>query len=147
MGAENQIVIGGERERLAITVLSRMHPDSTDYWDGNWLVSPIDVAVGGFSGRVHAALRAEELRTFRKGLEKLYETLAGEAGLESMEDWIGLTCVGDGLGHVEVTGYVRDEPGIGNRLTFHLSIDQTFLPGIIASLRGVEAAYPVLGKR
>lgn len=123
-----------------------MHPRSTDYWDGNWLVAPIDISVGGFTGRAGAGLRAEELRSFRQGLEELYERLSGEARLESMEAWIGLTCVGDGLGHIDVTGYVRDKPGIGNELSFHLSIDQTFLPAIISSLREIEAAYPVIGK-
>lgn len=140
------MVVGAEGERVTITVLGRMHPGSTDYWDGNWLVSPIDVSVGGFSGRVAAGLRIEELRTFRGELENLHETLVGEARLKSMEGWIGLTCLGDGRGHVEVTGYVRDEPGIGNELRFHLTIDQTFLPGIIAELHGVERAFPVLGK-
>ena len=141
------IVFGSEvGEHVAIDVTRREFPESTDYWDGNWLVSPIDVFVGGFSGHVDAGLRAEELRGFRNSLEQLYETLTGEAVLESMEDWVRLTFVGDGIGHIAVSGYVRDEPGISNELHFHLAIDQTFLPGIIASLSGVEAGYPVLGK-
>ncbi len=141
------IVVGGsERERVAIRVLGRMHPGATDYWDGNWLLSPIEVAVGGFVGRAQAGLRTEELRSFREGLEKLYKTLEGEARLDSMEEWLSLDCRGDGLGHVEVRGSVRDEPGVGNELTFRLSLDQTFLPPIITSLSGVEAVYPVLGR-
>lgn len=145
-GPANQIVVGAENGRFIISVLGRMHPDTTDYWDGNWLVSHIAVSVGGFSGRVRAGLRADELRRFRQELDTLYEKLVGSARLESMEDWLGLVFVADGLGHVAVTGWVKDEPGIGNELTFRLSVDQTHLPGILHSLRQVEAAYPVLGK-
>ena len=91
-------MIGGrEREQVTIQVLGRMHPEQCDYLDGNWLISPIEVSVGGFEGRVQACLRAEELRSFRQGLETLYETLEGEARLHSLEDWISLVCRGDGL--------------------------------------------------
>ena len=145
--ANGPVVIGGsERERVSIHVLGRMHPGASDYWDGNWLVSPIEVAVGGFTGRIGAGLRTEELRTFREGLEVLYEALEGEARLDSMEDWLSLTCRGTGLGHVDVAGSARDEPGVGNELNFHFSIDQTYLPSIIDSLKDLEDTFPVLGR-
>ena len=143
----NTIVVGGsERERLTIEVSGRMHFGASDYWDGNLLISPIEVVVGGFTGRVAAGLRAEELRAFRGGLENLYASLEGEARLDSMEDWLLLGCRGDGRGHVEISGSICDAPGVGNRLSFSLSLDQTFLPEIIWSLQEAERAYPVLGR-
>ena len=131
---------------LRIRVVGRMHPGATDFWDGNWLVSPIDLVVGGFTGRAAAGLRSEELLRLREGLEMLYESLEGEATLESMEDWLHLTCRGDGRGHVEVLGTLVDQPGVGNKLTFSLQTDQSFLPELIASLRKVESSYPVMGR-
>ena len=93
----NRVVIGGrDREQVTIRVLGRMHQGAVDYSDGNWLISPIQVSVGDFTGWVQAGLRAEELRTFRQELETLYETLEGEARLHSLEDWISLVCKGDG---------------------------------------------------
>lgn len=55
------------------------------------------------------ALRSEELLRLREGLELVYESLEGEATLESMEDWLHLTCRGDGRGHVEVSGTLVDQ--------------------------------------
>jgi hypothetical protein len=76
----------------------------------------------------------------------LYESLAGEAALESMEQWLTLRVVVDRLGHVAVLGEVRDHPGSGNTLTFFVDgLDQTHLPPILAALRDVEVAFPVVG--
>src|SRR6184192_855386 len=73
-----------------LRVLGRMHPGCDDYWDGNWLVSPITARVGGFTAQIGASLRVEELQAFRLGLQRLYERLHGEAVLCSMEDWVNL---------------------------------------------------------
>jgi hypothetical protein len=135
-----------EREGLTIHVLGRMHPAATDYWDGNWLLAPIDIAVGAYSGRVDAGLRVDELARFRTELEALYQTLDGDAHLSSIEGWVDMTASGDGLGHVTVAGSTRDRPGVGNQLFFRLEVDQTFLPPIIEALLAVERALPVLGR-
>jgi hypothetical protein len=144
--APEPVVIGSDTEGLTIRIVSRMHPGADDYWDGNWLVSPVEVRVGGFTGRVAAGLRAEELARLREGLEALYASLEGEARLESLEDWVTLTCRGDGKGHVDVRGTVVDRPGVGNTLEFRLALDQTQLPPIIDQLRAVEHTFPVLGQ-
>ena len=121
-----------------------MHPGSDDYWDGNWLTSPVTLTVGAFTAKISAGLRAEELVGFRHGLDVLYESLQGEAVLDSLEDWLHLRAVGDGYGHVKIAGEVTDSPGTGNRLAFELRLDQTFLPAIIDALRTIEEHYPVL---
>ena len=141
------VVIGGSaREQLEITVLGRMHPGTTDYWDGNWLLSPIHLSVGGFEATVGAAgLRAEELRGLRQGLVRLYETLKGRAELQSMEGWLDLIWQGDELGHITLGGTISDRPGSSNTLSFELELDQTYLPGIIASLDQIDAQFPILG--
>lgn len=134
-------------DHLTITVLGRMHPEQDDFWDGNWLISPITVAVGGFTGSVAAGLRIDELAAFRRGLEKLHADLDGEARLDSMETWIHLSATADDRGHITVKGDVMDRPGIGNTLSFELELDQSYLPDIIAALASIEQRYPVLGQR
>ena len=57
---------------------------------------------------------------FRTELEPLYDSLTGEAHLDSLEGWINLTA-----------------PAVG----------QTFLPGIIAELAAIESAFPALGRK
>lgn len=140
------VTIGGEGDdSITITILGRMHPGATDYWDGNWLLSPTTISVGDFTGRIGGGLRCDELQQFRVELESLNATLSGAAQLSSMEGWVDVRMIGDGLGHVAVSGSLMDEPGVGNRLEFTFDIDQTFLPGIIKSLVDVAQSFPVLG--
>ena len=123
-----------------------MLPQSTDYWDGNWLESDIVVDVGAFHGKIAAALRIDELQRFRKELEVVYLMVAGAAHLESLEDWITLDVRVDAFGHLSVDGQIQDQPGLGNRLLFHIGeLDQTDLPPVIEGLTAIEAAYPILG--
>ena len=62
---------------LSIWAISREFPQSDDYWDGNWLVSPITVRVKDFAAKVAAGLRAEEIRRFRLELEQLEQAVDG----------------------------------------------------------------------
>ena len=134
-------------EHLSITVLGREHPGAEDYWDGNWVVSTISVAVGGFTGCVRASLRMDEIHRFNKALKSLNQNLFGAAVLDSMEHWITLRVKAESRGRIEVTGELRDASGDGNVLTFEMAeVDQTYLGGWISSLDDVETAFPVIGR-
>jgi hypothetical protein len=122
-----------------------MHPGATDHWDGNWLLTPVEVQVGDFRGQISSALRTSELAAFRSQLVTLYETLKGEAKLDSIEDWLTMTLEGDGAGHVSVSGAIRDQPGVGNTLQFTFSLDQTYLPSILDQLEEIDREFPILG--
>jgi hypothetical protein len=138
--------IGAVGCRVDVYVRGRMLPQSTDYWDGNWLESDIVVDVGAFHGKIAAALRIDELQRFRRELEVVYLTVAGRAHLASLEEWITLDVKVDAFGHVGVDGQIQDQPGTGNRLLFHIAeLDQTDLPPVIEGLTAIEAAYPILG--
>jgi hypothetical protein len=134
-------------EHLSIAVLGREHAGADDYWDGNWVISTISVAVGGFTGRVRASLRTDEIHRFNEGLRFLNQNLFGAAVLESMEHWISLTVKAGSRGRIEISGELRDEAGSGNVLSFELAeVDQTYLAGWISSLDDIEKAYPVIGR-
>jgi hypothetical protein len=142
------VTIGSKTgDRLVITVLGRMHLGATDFWDGNWLFSPVDVTAGGFTARVPAGLRAEELRAFREELAKAYDDFGGVARLKSMEEWLDLTVTVAKSGKVEVEGLAVDGHGTGNKLSFRIGdLEQSELPGIVDALSAIEAAYPVVGR-
>jgi hypothetical protein len=75
-----QILIGDSKgDHISIRVIGRMHAGASDHWDGNWLITPVDVVAGGFPGSVGASLRAEELRAFREALAELNSALRGNA--------------------------------------------------------------------
>jgi hypothetical protein len=135
-------------DHVLINVLGRLHPGAVDSSDGNWLMTPIEISVGAFKAEIGASLRAEELRAFRLALESLAAALEGEAVLESMETWITLRVSVDRLGRLEVVGEAADKPGSENHLAFRVSdLDQSDLSDMIASLRSVNDAFPVVGEQ
>ncbi|MEV1004381.1 hypothetical protein [Nonomuraea sp. NPDC050202] len=143
-----EIVVGRGRDsdHVLIQVRSRMHPGSTDFWDGNWLTSPIHVKVGGFTARINAGLRIDELHDFRVALEGVYAGTKGSATLSSMEDWIELTIECRPTGSLSISGALADEPGMGNTLHFVMEgLDQTDIPPLVDALVAVEERFPVLG--
>lgn len=135
-----------ESDHLSIRVLGRMHAGADDFWDGNWLVTPVEFVLGGFNGEVVAALRAEELHSFKDALEAVYASLEGEAVLESMETWLTVRVAIDRLGGLLIAGRIRDRLGSGNELTFKIDgLDQSDLPAVVEALDEVQSLFPVLG--
>lgn len=133
-------------DRVTISVLGRMHA-ATDYWDGNWLITPVEIHVGGFVGRLSAGLRADEIHQFRMDLQRIYRSLHGSARLSSMEDWLDLSITVTGSGQFEVKGVARDQPGAGNELHFQIAdLDQSHALILIDELLALEQLHPVIGR-
>ncbi len=134
-------------DHVSIRVLGRVHAGADDFWDGNWLMTPVEVVIGGFRGDVGASLRAEELQGFREALERIYGSLQGDAVLRSMEGWLLLRVTPDRSGKLMVAGQVTDRPGSGNELSFKINgLDQSYLPEIIEALAEAEVFFPVVGR-
>ncbi|NRQ31479.1 hypothetical protein HII36_06440 [Nonomuraea sp. NN258] len=132
---------------MAIQVVDRMHPGTTDFWDGNWLTSPIRVRVGGFVAKVDAGLRVDELRDFRVDLQRIHAEVQGRAVLSSMEHWVELIVECHPRGSLSVAGTISDHPSMRNTLRFEVEgLDQTDIPMIVDSLVAVEERFPVLGR-
>lgn len=144
---ENAFIISDSGNTLVIKPYRRTHPECTDYWDGNWVRTKIDLRVGCFQASVDADLRVDELASFRNQLDVIYNELKGEAQLTSLEHWIELRILGDGLGHFDVRGSLRDEPSFGNVLHFRLYFDQTSIPEMITNLDRIFESFPIFGRR
>ena len=138
-------VRGNEGDLIAITVLNREWQDCDDEWDGNWLNSKVELRLGGFRGKFSASLRSEELKSFLVALEVLSAELQGVAEFKTMEQQLSLKLEIDSCGRLAVSGRAEDRAGIGNRLTFEFESDQSYLPGVIESLRAVIDRFPVRG--
>lgn len=135
-----------DADHLAIAVTGRSHPECSDYWDGNWIRSILKVRAGGFTADITADLRTTEIHKFGEELAAMNDNLAGEAVLNTLEEWIAVSIQFRPNGHLDVTGEVMDEPGVGNRLVFELhNLDQTHLPSWLSQIREIESKYPVIG--
>jgi hypothetical protein len=144
-----EIVIGRSKQtdHVAIRVVGRMHPGTTDFWDGNWLPSPLFVRVGGFIAKIDAGLRVEELRDFRVDLQRVYAEVQGRAVLSSMEHWVELIVECHPTGSLSVEGTIADHPSMRNTLRFEVEgLDQTDIPAIVDALVAAEERFPVLGR-
>ncbi len=140
--------IGGEQaDYIALTVKGRERPDSTDFWDANWLACSVDLAVGVFRGCHDSSIRADELERFYRQVEELDERLIGVAELATMEGWLVVRLIGDGRGHIEVTCRLCDDPASGNTLECRLFLDQTCLPTLLRQLAIVMRTYPVVHRQ
>jgi hypothetical protein len=58
---------------------------------------------------------------------------------------LGIEVKGDVMGHFTAECEAIDQAGIGNRLSFTLSFDQTDIPAILRGLGSVVEEFPVLG--
>ena len=137
--------IGGqEAEYLEVKILSRSH-NARDYWDGNWLTVEINIAAGGFCGKFGAFLRADEIALFHQEMTRLYSFESKEAKFETMEGQLSIDIQGDQLGHFSAACEAMDDAGVGNRLCFTLSFDQSHIPEILKRLDSVVDEYSVVG--
>jgi len=133
MSLGDEIRIGGDTtEFVSIRRLSRNDPEE-------WFQTEIEVQCDGWCGKARASFMRGELTHFAEEIEVLHRKLQGEAILHPLEAPLTLSFVGDGKGHIEVTGTARNGRTSGTKLEFSLNIDQTFLPSIAEGLRAADS--------
>lgn len=103
----------------------------------------VEVKAGGFKGFFSASFLAGEIKAFHWDVAKLYESQTGQAKFRTLEEQLSIDLTSDGLGHIQMTGSAEDQPGVGNRLAFVFTFDQTQLQSLVQSLTKVLAVFPV----
>jgi hypothetical protein len=132
-----------EQQRIEVDVLGYERPASGNDWDDNLLAVAIHVRAGGFCGETSATVITSELNNFLLELRSLHASLSGLARFQTMDGRLSFGLAGDGKGHIEVRGEVKDEHGVGNRLHFKLRFDQSQLGTSIRELEQVTLQFPV----
>jgi hypothetical protein len=132
-----------KRETVALTVLNYERPPVGEFYDDNWLLCEVSVQVGAFSGKFQANFLTSELEELLQGLGTLHQELRGDYIFEPMEGQLVLRASCDNLGHIHITGEAMDQAGIGHRLTFGFSLDQTYLHATLRELSDVVRTFPV----
>lgn len=137
---EPDLSVGG----LRIWIHGRQFPDSTDYWDGNWL------RVTAYCIYPHSAVRIQndpcvrvsELAGLLAGCERLYLTLCGKAELQCMEPYLAIELAASPNGRIGLKLSVTPEH-LTETHEYEDEIDQSYLPPIINSCQAILAKYPV----
>jgi hypothetical protein len=136
---EPDLVIAG----LKIWIHGRQFPDSTDYWDGNWLrVTAYCNSPNAMVKTGGPIIHLGEISGLLKGCEQLYSSLNGEAGLDCMEQELNVKLRAESGGSIKTKISV-----ISNRLRdsheFTYDIDQSYLPAIISACSNILEKYPI----
>ena len=127
-------------------VHGREFPEAQDQWDGNWLNVTVHCGQSGASvWATGSILDSNGLVRFRDELERLHQTRSGEAVLESHEPNVRVRVASsDDAGHVQVRAEITPDH-LAQGHWFEFEIDQSDLPGTVAQLESVLAAFPVRG--
>jgi hypothetical protein len=137
--------IEGESSRMEISLLRRSYPDSTDYWDGNWVSSEINISIPGISVSVPFELRTDELIGFLDSLTKVKNGSGNEFEMRTLEDGLYIK------GEVELTGSIiwhcriTYPIGDGANLNFRFNSDLNQMESLIQQLKKELITYPVIG--
>ena len=141
METEPDLRLGG----LSIWVAGRQFPDSSDYWDGNWLVIQARMDAPGATVRCEGPiLMTSDVERFRNELAAASETLAGEATLAGLEPELAVKVKVQRLGQVALEVEITPEH-LTQHHRFTVDLDQSYLPAVITSCEAVLERFPVRG--
>jgi hypothetical protein len=121
-------------------------PDASDYWDGNWLTVRATMHVGQSSVITEGPiLMTTDFDRFRSELEKMHETLGGEASLSGYEPNLKVTLRASSLG--QISGEVEITPDqLSEFHRFDIGFDQSYLPPLITACEAIVERFPVIGE-
>jgi hypothetical protein len=136
---EPQLQIAG----LRVWVHGRQFPNAMDYWDGNWLRVTAYCLYPDSQVRTHGSiLHLGELVGLLRDCESLYNSVKGTAALKCIEPNLRVTLEAEWNGAIKVHIEITPEQ-LTERHSFDDSIDQTYLPGIIADCETILSVYPI----
>lgn len=136
----------GEETTIEIDVLYRNYPNSSDYWDGNWVTSKINIKIPGYFVNYDADLRTDELRDFANEIKLMSKLLKGKATLKNLDNYLQIECEMNKTGKIIWTAETCYPAGYGAVLKFEFVSDQSFLVDLIKELENISVAFPVIGK-
>lgn len=133
-------------EGFGLWVENYAYSDVEDYWDGNWVnVLACCEFPGGKVKASGALVHLSEIAAFAVQCKLLYEEKAPIACLPCMEPnlLIELRKI-DELGHIAASISLTPDH-LHQTHSFEFEIDQSYLPGIIASCDSIVSRFPIRG--
>jgi hypothetical protein len=135
-----------ELKGLQIWIHARQFPNEDDYWDGNWLnvtahCSTHEASVWT-SGPI---LHVPDLIRWLADLEVMNQRVSGAANLVSVEPELSVELSMNGLGHIRMKVEITPDH-MTQEHSFEFEFDQSYLEGVINSMRTVLKKYPLKGK-
>lgn len=131
---------------ISIFIVGRPYPDADHAFDRDAITCSATARMHGISARLaDGCIYGFGLLDFWQNIERLYETLSGEAVFDASD--LGLTLRLRALGHghiaLESQLHPHSSPETRWEMTLVDVMDQTFLPEIMGQCRTVLRQYPV----
>jgi len=114
-----------DRERISFRLFPPLADKDSEGYD--WIRAKASIKAGDFFGETDLMLTLADITQFRDQTVTLHRELKGCAEFTTIEGQVDFKIETDGLGHMEVNGSLRDDISFGNRLTFLIKFDQTYL--------------------
>ena len=143
---EHIIQIRGDGAFVMLDFHHRAYPEAQDYWDGNWVVTRIRAETQGFKVDFTDQVHLGDVVRFYEEVMKMHATLAGEATLAMIEEYLTVTGTLDARGGLHWSAMLAQPFRRDNRLQFTFRADQSYLPDLIQQLEGVLVAFGVRGR-
>ena len=143
---EHVIEIRGDGAFVTLDFHHRAYPEAQDYWDGNWVVTRIQAETQGFKADFTDQVHLGDVVRFYEEVMRMHATLAGEATLAMMEEYLTVTGTLDVRGGLDWSAMLAQPFRRDNRLQFTFRADQSYLPDLIQQLESVLAAFEVRGR-
>jgi hypothetical protein len=136
-----------DHEFIAIEIVARAASEfgPLDFWENNWLRCLVEVRAGGLRGNVECHLLTEDFVRLRDIVRDLHDWSENFLEFGTLEGWLTIAFTLDEKGGITLLGDLVDRPTDGNRLRFHLTLDQSYLPSILSDLDRAIKSYPVVG--
>ncbi len=131
----------GDSGKLEINILGRNHPDSLDFWDGNWLNSEVKIDVPGFNVFYETNLRLDDISRFYQALIKLKSGASKEAEFTTLEDGLYFHIALERNGSINCNGKASNN--LGNTLNFILDTDLATLDNFVGEIDAILKSYPL----
>ena len=137
-------IIKNDEALIKIDILGRAYPESTDYFDINWLIGNIYMKIPGYIVDFSTCIQTSELRAFYDGMKLMHDSLSGIAKLSTMESGVFIDAKIDKRGNIEFEVETQYPEGTGATLNFKFTSNQSYLYETLVGLRKIISEYQVL---
>lgn len=129
---------------LSICVDQYQYPDSTEYWDANWLSVRIHcIGQNATVNLSRSCVHVPELASWLESCVSLNEGHANEATLPTMEPYLQVT-ISHSRKFKGLVAIVKLSPdNVSQFHEFRFPIDQSHIPRLILDLRKTLSRFPI----
>lgn len=139
------MLIDGEFSNLEVNLIRRSHPESNDYWDGNWITSELRANLPGFTARISLELRSDELFNLLKSLPQIINGSANGFEFRTLEDSLYIKVEAEPTGTINWHCKITYPVGDGAVLQFSINSDFSQIHSLMKQLEIEMQSYPVIG--